>query len=265
MWDEEQSHSMVYEASLLICTLSHHPHCYISKDMASMTAADYENYVGDHLRYFARRNGIVCPEHERTKPAVIRKLITEVSFTQQQFDDFWARVDVQNDLKNPRNPKKPKRPSRGKKQANTRYGNEEDDNEEKEGEEEQDEHENPPPVPSRSSLRPTAPAQQAPTQTLLQVPDQSKVHGFMTRTQIDRYVTPHLLEGMGYLATIEPEKPLKWLSVFLRKRSETIGEGEEPFEESEMGASGSAQQGMVTPSADISEGSGKGRALGEED
>jgi len=39
---------------------------------------------------------------------------------------------------------------------------------------------------------------------------------------INQNVTPHLLEGMKYLAAYEPEKPLKWLSEFLAKRSAEV-------------------------------------------
>jgi COMPASS component SDC1 len=42
------------------------------------------------------------------------------------------------------------------------------------------------------------------------------------RIYLNQTVTPHLLEGMKYLAVHEPEKPLKWLAEFLQKKSEEI-------------------------------------------
>jgi COMPASS component SDC1 len=42
------------------------------------------------------------------------------------------------------------------------------------------------------------------------------------RIYLNQKVTPHLLEGMKYLAVHEPEKPLKWLAEFLQKKSEEI-------------------------------------------
>jgi COMPASS component SDC1 len=42
---------------------------------------------------------------------------------------------------------------------------------------------------------------------------------------LNQNVTPHILEGMKYLAVYEPEKPLKWLSEFLEKRSKEVEGG----------------------------------------
>jgi hypothetical protein len=147
--------------------------------MASMTEADYEDYLLEDLTYFARRNGIVCPKHGRTKPVVIGKLTTEATFTQQQFNDFWIRDDVRKDLRNPMHPDRPKRVrSKSKKQTNAP-----DDEEE----EEQDGDENPPPLPSRNNLHSTAPVQPVPAQLLPQAPAQPNEYDFVTRTEMNRY------------------------------------------------------------------------------
>lgn len=53
-------------------------------------------------------------------------------------------------------------------------------------------------------------------------PERPNAHGAPTRVYLNQNVTPHLLEGMKYLAAYEPEKPLKWLSDFLAKRSAEI-------------------------------------------
>jgi hypothetical protein len=228
--------------------------------MASMTATDYEDYLLEDLTYFARRNGIVCPKHGRTKPVVIGKLTTEATFTQQQFNDFWARDDVRNDSRNPMHPDRPKRVrSKSKKQANAR------DDEEEEQEQEQNGDENPPLLPSRSNLLPTAPVQPVPAQLLPQAPAQANEYDFMTRTEMNRYVTPVLSAGMRSLAQNKAAKPFKWLSEFLGQMSEELEEGEEPSEESEGEASGNARQGMGAPTVDNSGGSGEDRAPGEED
>ncbi|KAK5141137.1 hypothetical protein LTR16_002657 [Cryomyces antarcticus] len=47
-------------------------------------------------------------------------------------------------------------------------------------------------------------------------------HGSPTRVYLNQNVTPHLLEGMKYLAAHEPEKPLKWLSEFLAGKSAEV-------------------------------------------
>jgi len=39
---------------------------------------------------------------------------------------------------------------------------------------------------------------------------------------LNQHVTPHLLEAMKNLATLEPEKPLKWLSEYLAQKSAEI-------------------------------------------
>ncbi|GAM88513.1 hypothetical protein ANO11243_065460 [Dothideomycetidae sp. 11243] len=50
-------------------------------------------------------------------------------------------------------------------------------------------------------------------------PERPAAHGSPTRVYLNQNVTPHLLEGMKYIAAYEPEKPLRWLSEFLAKRS----------------------------------------------
>ncbi|KAF1808136.1 hypothetical protein P152DRAFT_477606 [Eremomyces bilateralis CBS 781.70] len=54
------------------------------------------------------------------------------------------------------------------------------------------------------------------------LPTQPAIHGSPTRIYLNTNVTPHLLEGMKYLAVNEPEKPLKWLSEFLAQKSVEI-------------------------------------------
>jgi COMPASS component SDC1 len=53
-------------------------------------------------------------------------------------------------------------------------------------------------------------------------PDKSVAHGGPTRQFLNQKITPHLLEGMKYLAVYEPEKPLLWLSEFLKDRSKEV-------------------------------------------
>jgi COMPASS component SDC1 len=53
-------------------------------------------------------------------------------------------------------------------------------------------------------------------------PSVANPHGSPVRIYLNQKVTPHLLEGMKYLATHEPEKPLQWLSEFLAKKSEEL-------------------------------------------
>ncbi|GAB7341409.1 hypothetical protein MBLNU457_7660t1 [Dothideomycetes sp. NU457] len=53
-------------------------------------------------------------------------------------------------------------------------------------------------------------------------PEKPVAHGSPTRVYINQNVTPHLLEGMKYLAAYEPEKPLKWLSEFLARKSAEV-------------------------------------------
>ncbi|KAK3112227.1 hypothetical protein LTR53_011722 [Teratosphaeriaceae sp. CCFEE 6253] len=51
---------------------------------------------------------------------------------------------------------------------------------------------------------------------------QPVAHGGPTRQYLNQHLTPHLLEGMKYLAMQEPDKPLLWLSEFLRDRSKEV-------------------------------------------
>jgi COMPASS component SDC1 len=53
-------------------------------------------------------------------------------------------------------------------------------------------------------------------------PDKPVAHGGPTRQFLNQNITPHLLEGIKYLAVYEPEKPLLWLSEFLKDRSKEI-------------------------------------------
>ena len=53
-------------------------------------------------------------------------------------------------------------------------------------------------------------------------PEKPAVHGGPTRQYLNQNLTPHLLEGMKYLAVYEPEKPLLWLADFLRDRSKEV-------------------------------------------
>jgi COMPASS component SDC1 len=46
--------------------------------------------------------------------------------------------------------------------------------------------------------------------------------GSAARAYLNRGVTPSLLEGMKHLAAHEPERPLRWLADFLRKKSEEL-------------------------------------------
>ncbi|KAI8940089.1 hypothetical protein NX059_003807 [Plenodomus lindquistii] len=71
----------------------------------------------------------------------------------------------------------------------------------------------PAPASSRNSPHPIA-QPQAPTQPI--------PHGSPTRVYLNQNVTPYLLEAMKHLATTEPDKPLKWLSEFLAKKSAEI-------------------------------------------
>ncbi|KAF2224962.1 hypothetical protein BDZ85DRAFT_259393 [Elsinoe ampelina] len=68
-------------------------------------------------------------------------------------------------------------------------------------------------TPARTSSQPPA---------SIPLPDKPAAYGAPTRVYLNQNVTPHLLEGMKYLAAYEPEKPLKWLSEFLAKRSGEI-------------------------------------------
>nr|OQO17098.1 hypothetical protein B0A51_15551 [Rachicladosporium sp. CCFEE 5018] len=69
--------------------------------------------------------------------------------------------------------------------------------------------------------RPSAPPTQQPS---IPPPANAKPvpHGGPTRQYLNQNLTPHLLEGMKYIAMYEPEKPLLWLSDFLRDRSREL-------------------------------------------
>ncbi|KAF2468039.1 uncharacterized protein BDR25DRAFT_232313, partial [Lindgomyces ingoldianus] len=69
-------------------------------------------------------------------------------------------------------------------------------------------------TPTRNSPHPSAPQPSAPTQP--------NPHGSPTRVYLNQNVTPHLLEAMKHLVTVEPDKPLKWLSEFLAQKSAEI-------------------------------------------
>jgi hypothetical protein len=133
--------------------------------MAPMTTADYSRYSAGTLIWFARRNDVQCTTKRRTRPLVIKNLITERSFTQAEFDAFWARPEIKDHAKNPRNGMTGEDESDG-----------DDEEEEEEEEEDEEEVEELFPVPSRrsscNSLHSSAPAQQAPTQPTLQAPSQ---------------------------------------------------------------------------------------------
>ena len=58
-------------------------------------------------------------------------------------------------------------------------------------------------------------------QVVPQIPP-SGVDGSPTRMYVNQKVTPALLEGMKYVASRQPDKPLKWLGEFLLKRSEEL-------------------------------------------
>ncbi|KAK5134355.1 hypothetical protein LTR08_006535 [Meristemomyces frigidus] len=53
-------------------------------------------------------------------------------------------------------------------------------------------------------------------------PEKPVAHGGPTRQFLNQNITPHLLEGMKYLAVYEPEKPLLWLADFLKDRSKEV-------------------------------------------
>lgn len=75
----------------------------------------------------------------------------------------------------------------------------------------------PPPASSASAARPgSMPPQPVAT------PAKPVAHGGPTRQYLNQNVTPHLLEAMKHLAAHEPEKPLLWLSEFLRDRSKSV-------------------------------------------
>ncbi|KAF2151838.1 hypothetical protein K461DRAFT_321993 [Myriangium duriaei CBS 260.36] len=75
-----------------------------------------------------------------------------------------------------------------------------------------------PPAPVSATSTPARTSSQPP-QGIIAPPEKPAAHGSPTRVYLNQNVTPHLLEGMKYIAAYEPEKPLRWLSEFLAKRS----------------------------------------------
>lgn len=73
-------------------------------------------------------------------------------------------------------------------------------------------------TPTASTPRPSS----IPPPPVTVKPEKPVAHGGPTRQFLNQNVTPHLLEGMKYLAVYEPEKPLLWLSEFLKDRSKEI-------------------------------------------
>lgn len=74
-----------------------------------------------------------------------------------------------------------------------------------------------PPAVAGASARPSSMPPQPSAR-----PEKPVAHGGPTRQFLNQNVTPHLLEGMKYLAVYEPEKPLQWLADFLRDRSKEV-------------------------------------------
>jgi COMPASS component SDC1 len=74
--------------------------------------------------------------------------------------------------------------------------------------------------PAASSASATRPGSMPPQPSAK--PDKPVAHGGPTRQYLNQYITPHLLEGMKYIAAYEPEKPLLWLSEFLKERSKEV-------------------------------------------
>ncbi|KJX92592.1 dpy-30 domain-containing protein [Zymoseptoria brevis] len=78
----------------------------------------------------------------------------------------------------------------------------------------------PPAAPSTATARPGS---IPPNRTNLpELPEKPVAHGGPTRQFLNANLTPHLLEGMKYVAAYEPEKPLMWLSEFLAQRSKEV-------------------------------------------
>ncbi|KAF2716737.1 hypothetical protein K431DRAFT_298393 [Polychaeton citri CBS 116435] len=75
----------------------------------------------------------------------------------------------------------------------------------------------PPATTAAPPLRPSSIPPSAPSR-----PEKPVAHGGPTRQYLNQNITPHLLEGMKYLAVYEPEKPLLWLSDFLKERSKEV-------------------------------------------
>ncbi|KAM3419857.1 hypothetical protein BST61_g3186 [Cercospora zeina] len=71
--------------------------------------------------------------------------------------------------------------------------------------------------PTGATTRPGSMPPQPPAR-----PERPVAHGGPTRQYLNTNVTPHLLEGMKYLVVYEPEKPLEWLSNFLKERSKEV-------------------------------------------
>ncbi|TKA72204.1 hypothetical protein B0A55_06965 [Friedmanniomyces simplex] len=94
----------------------------------------------------------------------------------------------------------------------------------------------PQPPPQPENLQPpvdrlptaAAPPASQPTTRASSIPPpppvrtQPVAHGGPTRQFLNQHITPHLLEGMKYVAMQEPDKPLLWLSEFLRDRSKEV-------------------------------------------
>ncbi|RAR14985.1 compass complex subunit protein [Stemphylium lycopersici] len=79
------------------------------------------------------------------------------------------------------------------------------------------------PISSINAPTPTpASSRNSPHPSTAQAPTQPIPHGSPTRVYLNQHVTPHLLEAMKNLATLEPEKPLKWLSEYLAQKSAEI-------------------------------------------
>lgn len=77
------------------------------------------------------------------------------------------------------------------------------------------------PQPQTSTPTPR-PSSQPPNTQQAQAPEKPSAHGSPTRVYLNQSVTPHLLEAMKYLAAYEPEKPLKFLSEWLARRSAEV-------------------------------------------
>jgi len=82
----------------------------------------------------------------------------------------------------------------------------------------------PPPQPHSRTHTPPARSSPHPPPAAAP-PSQANPHGSPTRIFLNQNVTPYLLEGMKHLAVNEPEKPLKWLSEFLEKKSKEVEGG----------------------------------------
>lgn len=78
--------------------------------------------------------------------------------------------------------------------------------------------------PPPASTTPSAPPTTS-TSTIPPLPGKPVPHGGPTRQYLNQNITPHLLEGMKYVAAYEPEKPLQWLSEFLAERSKEVEGG----------------------------------------